>query len=211
MTGSRKWPREAVDGGLTTRVLTGRDAELKTRVADLARLRITVFREYPYLYDGTLEYEEQYLATYLNCPESVVVLALDGAEVVGASTGVPLEYETEEFQRPFLSQGYQPQEVFYCGESVLLRSHRGRGVYGKFFAGREGHARALGRFDFICHCAVERPADDPRRPADYLPMDAVWQKFGYTKHPELHTSYAWKDLDEPAATAKRMVFWVKRI
>ena len=28
---------------------------------DVARLRIEVFRDFPYLYDGTVEYEEKYL------------------------------------------------------------------------------------------------------------------------------------------------------
>ena len=32
----------------------------------LGALRIRVFREYPYLYDGTLEYEREYLRTYVN-------------------------------------------------------------------------------------------------------------------------------------------------
>ena len=35
--------------------------EMKSVLPDLARLRMVVFRDWPYLYDGTLEYEEQYL------------------------------------------------------------------------------------------------------------------------------------------------------
>ena len=36
--------------------------EMKAVLPDLARLRIIVFRDWPYLYDGTLEYEQEYLA-----------------------------------------------------------------------------------------------------------------------------------------------------
>ena len=36
--------------------------EISAVLPDLARLRIVVFRDWPYLYDGTLEYEEKYLA-----------------------------------------------------------------------------------------------------------------------------------------------------
>ena len=43
---------------------------------ELARLRIRVFREYPYLYEGSAAYEEKYLKTYANVPESVMVLVL---------------------------------------------------------------------------------------------------------------------------------------
>ncbi len=39
--------------------------ELAACIDDLADLRISVFREYPYLYDGNLEYEKKYLKQYL--------------------------------------------------------------------------------------------------------------------------------------------------
>ncbi|MEX2481603.1 MAG: GNAT family N-acetyltransferase [Gammaproteobacteria bacterium] len=193
------------------RVLTGRDAALADHVADLARLRITVFRDFPYLYDGDLAYEENYLRTYIECAESVVVLALGDGDVVGASTGLPLEFETDEFKQPFVDAGLDPRRIFYCGESVLLPAWRGRGVYREFFAARERHARTLGRFERMALCAVERPADHPRRPAGFVPLDAVWQRFGYVRRADLVASFSWKDVDESAATAKPMVFWEKRL
>lgn len=195
--------------GIDIRILTGSSPGLATHVPDLARLRITVFREFPYLYDGTTAYEEQYLQTYLDCPESVVILALDQGQVIGASTGLPLEFETPEFKQPFISAGLAPASIFYCGESVLLPAYRGRGVYREFFSGRESHARALGRFDRMVLCAVERAIDHPRRPPDYQPLDAIWQRFGYAKRADLVTSFDWQDLDESAASPKRMVFWEK--
>lgn len=182
--------------------------ELGPYLSDLARLRITVFRDFPYLYDGTIEYEEKYLKTYLNSSESIAILALDGETVVGASTGLPMEHETEEFQRPFVEHGYDPARIFYCGESVLLKAYRGKGIYKEFFLGREGQARKLGR-DWCTFCCVQRPADHPLRPPDYVPLDAVWNKFGYVQHPELTTRYTWKDVDQPEETAKTMVFWLK--
>jgi len=184
-------------------------AELAPYVADLARLRITVFRDFPYLYDGTVEYEERYLQTYLKTDESLIVLALDGTTVIGASTGLPLEHETEEFKKPFIDNGYDPAKIFYCGESILLKEYRGKGIYKAFFVGREGQARKLGRFDWCTFCCVQRPETHPLRPADHVPLDAVWTKFGYVKHPELQTGYSWKDVDQPQETIKPMVFWLK--
>jgi hypothetical protein len=180
-------------------------------IPDLARLRITVFRDFPYLYDGTTEYEEHYLQTYIKTPDSIAVLALDGDQVIGASTGLPMSDETEEFQKPFIERGYDPAKVFYCAESVLLKEYRGRGVYKHFFTGRETHARKLARFDWCCFCGVQRPLDHPLRPADYVPLDAIWTKFGYVKHPELSTSYDWKDVDQEQETDHAMVFWLKSL
>jgi GNAT superfamily N-acetyltransferase len=190
---------------------TGHDPDLKCYIPALASLRIRVFRDFPYLYDGTVEYEEKYLKTYTDCAESVVVLVLDGDKVVGATTGLPMDAETPEFQKPFVENGFDPSKIFYCAESVLLPEYRGRGIYPKFFAEREGHARALGRFDLVTFCCVQRPEDHPLRPADYVPLDRIWSKFGYVKHPELATTYTWKDVDETEDSEKPMVFWLKSL
>lgn len=186
-------------------------AELKPYIDDLAKLRIEVFRDFPYLYDGDLDYEAKYLQTYVDSAESIIVLAMDGEKVIGASTGLPMEHETPEFQKPFIEHGFDPKKIFYCGESVLLKAYRGKGIYKEFFLGREAKAHELGRFDFCSFCCVQRAEDHPRRPTDYQPLDPIWNKFGYVKHPELQTTYSWKDLDEENESPKPMVFWMKKI
>jgi len=183
-------------------------------IPELARLRIEVFRDFPYLYDGTVEYEKKYLQTYIDNPESVIVLAFDdnkdGADkVVGASTAIPMKYETDELKRPFIENGYNLDDVFYCSESVLNKDYRGLGLGVRFFEQREAHAEDLGGFKHITFCCVERPVDHPRRPANYVPLDQFWNKRGYFKHPELKTTYLWKDLDDTEETPKPMTFWLK--
>lgn len=188
-----------------------RGAEIEPHIDDLARLRIQVFREFPYLYDGNLDYEAEYLATYVRSADSLCVLVLDAGQVVGASTALPLQDETEEFQQPFVAAGWNPARIFYCAESVVLPAWRGRGLGVRFFAEREAHARRLGRFDWCAFCAVQRAADHPRRPADYQPLDAFWARRGYRHHPELYTQYHWRDLDEAEESAKPMSFWLKEL
>jgi len=184
---------------------------LKSRIKQLAELRIRVFRDFPYLYDGTFNYEMNYLATYVQCPEAMAVLALENAIVIGASTAIPMCWETEEFKRPFVARGIDPERVFYLGESVLLPQYRGLGIYKQFFAAREAHARSLREFDLACFCAVERPVDHPLRPVGYEPLDAVWQHFGYRKQADFMTTFHWKDVDQPEETDKPMVFWLKSL
>lgn len=184
---------------------------LEKYIPELARLRIEVFHDFPYLYDGDYDYEARYLQTYINAPDSVIVLAFDGETVVGASTAIPLQRETEEFKRPFIEHGYDPARVFYCAESVLQKQYRGLGIGVRFFEEREAHARELGGFDYIAFCCVQRPDDHPRRPKDYVPLDKFWNRRGYVKHPELYTPYTWKDLDEETPSPKTMVFWLKPV
>nr|WP_298114987.1 GNAT family N-acetyltransferase [uncultured Pseudomonas sp.] len=180
-------------------------------IDDLARLRIEVFCEFPYLYDGSFDYEAEYLGTYVRSEDSLCVLVRDQGRVVGASTALPLSDETGEFQQPFLEGGWDPARIFYLAESVVLPAWRGRGLGVRFFAEREAHARRLERFDWCAFCAVQRPADHPRRPADYQPLDAFWTRRGYRHHPELHTEYHWRDLDEREESAKPMSFWLKEL
>lgn len=180
-------------------------------IGDLARLRIAVFRAFPYLYEGSLDYEAQYLATYADSPESLFVLAFDGDRIVGASTGMPMADETVEVKAPFLAGGWDPGCIFYFGESVLLPEYRGQGVGVRFFEEREAYARRLGRFRWTAFCAVERPVDHPRRPRDYVPLDDFWTRRGYRHRPELQTTFSWRDLDDDKDTAKPMSFWIKEI
>ena len=186
-------------------------AAIAQQLPGIAQLRIQVFREFPYLYEGSEDYERKYLQTYIDSPDSLFVLVFDGERLVGASSGLPLSDEVDDLRRPFEQQGEPVERIFYCGESVLLPEYRGRGIGVRFFEEREAHARRLGRFEKICFCAVERPADHPRRPADYLPLDGFWQRRGYQKRSDLRTTFVWQDLDETAESPKPMVFWMKSL
>jgi GNAT superfamily N-acetyltransferase len=188
------------------KTLSGREAQ--AYLQELARLRIAVFREFPYLYDGDMAYEEEYLHTFFQAPDSVLVVVLDGGEVVGASTGLPLEQETANIQQPFLEQGLEVGRIFYCGESVLLPEYRGRGIGVRFFEERERWARRLERFDTLAFCAVVRPEDHPRRPADYVPLDAFWRRRGFERT-ELYCYISWRDLDETGESPKALRCWMK--
>jgi len=185
--------------------------ELVGYIPELAQLRIQVFRDYPYLYDGDLAYERRYLQTYIQAPDSVIVLAFDGAKVVGASTGIPLEYETDEVKQPFIDFGYDVGKIFYCGESVLISSYRGQGAGVAFFEHREAHALEIGGFEYSCFCGVQRPESHPDRPANFVLLDDFWRKRGYEKHPELSTTFSWKELNEQHESPKPMTFWMKQL
>jgi GNAT superfamily N-acetyltransferase len=177
---------------------------------DVARLRIEVFRDFPYLYDGDLAYERDYLSTYSTCDQSLFVLVEDAGRIVGASSGLPLAAETAEFQQPLADAGHDVSGIFYFGESVLLPAYRGRGLGHRFFDQRERYARSLG-FTLAAFCAVQRPDDHPLRPHQYRPLDAFWLRRGYTKQSNVVAHFTWKDVDEAQPTAKPLVFWLRRL
>jgi GNAT superfamily N-acetyltransferase len=173
---------------------------------EIAALRITVFREFPYLYEGDLEYEMTYLRPLLNSPTSLVVLVRVNNRCVGASTGLPLRDADEEFQRPFSQHGYELNDFFYLGESVLLPEYRGQGLGHQFFDLREAQARRDG-CTRTCFCSVNRALDHPRRPAAHRSLEPFWEGRGYAPLPGLVAEYPWLDLNEPEPTTKTLQFW----
>lgn len=187
-------------------VLTG--AALDAALEDVARLRIAVFRDWPYLYDGDLEYERGYLQSYRDSAGAVVVGAFDGDRLVGAATGTPMEDHAGDFAAAFDGTGARLDDIFYCAESVLLPDYRGRGIGHRFFDLREDHARRLGRGK-CAFCAVMRPGDHPMRPDGYQPLDAFWAKRGYAQLPGVIARFRWKDLGEAEASEKPLQFWMR--
>jgi GNAT superfamily N-acetyltransferase len=177
----------------------------------LAMLRVAVFRAYPYLYEGTIDYERTYLQTYADAPRALLFAAFDEGRMVGATTCIPLADETQEVQAPFLAAGYDLSRIFYFGESILLPEYRGYGLGHRFFDEREAHARSFGTFTHTCFCAVQRPEDHPARPAAYRPLDEFWLKRGYQPVPGLQSTFSWPDLGETVATEKAMQYWSKAL
>lgn len=185
-------------------------AEVSRYLEPLSALRRRVFREFPYLYEGSLDYERRYLAGYAASPGSLVAVALDGERVVGAATAMPLAQHSDDVVPPLVRAGYDPQTVYYFGESVLEPAYRGQGLGRAFFEHRERRARELG-YRIATFCAVDRPADHPRRPAGYTPHDAFWGRRGFVRRPDVTTMFAWRDLDEETDSPKPMTFWIKEL
>ncbi len=199
--------------GLRIEALTG--PAIAPALAEVARLRIEVFREWPYLYDGTLEYEVGYLAGFASATDAVVVAAYDGDRMIGAATAAPLTGHTEAFGALFAKRGLDPDRVYYCGESVVLPAYRGQGLGSAFFDRREAHARscssAKGPFTHIAFCSVVRSADDPRIPAGYRPLDEFWMKRGYRQVEGLVGTYKWKEIGTYVETMNQMQFWMRAL
>ncbi|WP_372622014.1 GNAT family N-acetyltransferase [Falsiroseomonas sp.] len=191
---------------LTFETLAG--PALHPLLPDLARLRTIVFRGWPYLYEGEEAYERDYLRAYADAPGAVVVVCRDGVRVVGAATCEPMSEGHEPVRRSFQAAGLDPAQFCYFGESVLLAEYRGRGAGVRFFTEREAHARSLG-LRFAAFCAVVRDPDDPRRPADYVPLDAFWRKRGYTPRPEITVTFDWKEVGADAETPHTLSCWIK--
>lgn len=193
-------------------VLRVTGADMLPWLEHVARLRIVVFRDFPYLYDGDMAYERDYLQALSHAAGGVLVLALDPAGApVGASTGMPLLQAEEAIRVPFQQANLAEDRIFYCGESVLLPACRGQGFGHRFFDEREAHARSLPGMRTSAFASVVRAADDPRRQADYHSNHAFWQRRGYREHPQLRATLAWKDVGEATQSEHALAIWLREL
>jgi GNAT superfamily N-acetyltransferase len=180
--------------------------EVAERLGDLATLRITVFRGWPYLYDGDAEYEQAYLRPYTQSSAAIVAGAFDGAALVGASTGTPLTDHEEGVAEAVSASGLAPGDVFYFAESVLLPAFHGRGIGHAFFDVRERHARRLG-FRHVVFASVIRPDDHPMRPDRHRDLGPFWRGRGYSPVDGPVARLSWRDVGDAHETEKRLRLW----
>lgn len=194
---------------MATKIITLKGADsIRPAIPDIAELRMTVFRDWPYLYDGTLADEEAYLEHFSDSEHAVVGLAMHRGRVVGATTAQPFDDTHEDFRKPFLDRNIPTDRIFYFGESVLLSDYRGQGVGHAFFDLREAAAKEWQAWA-TAFCAVQRPDDHPSKPAHHRPLDPFWTARGYRRHDELVCRFKWKDLTEAEETPKPLVFWTR--
>lgn len=188
-----------------------RENEIKKYIDDIARLRISVFKEFPYLYQGSIEYEKSYLKSYSKMTNSISVIAIDNSSnIVGASTGHPLKSANKEFKKPFENK-FDVDKIFYFAESVLNKNFRGKGIGKQLMQKRIDHVLNLNAYTTICFCAVERECNHPLRPKNYRPLDQFWESYGFMKQKKLTTKFSWPDIDTGLENEKTMTFWIKNL
>lgn len=184
-------------------------ADVAPLLPTLARLRIAVFRDWPYLYLGDARQEEEYLGSFLRGPDAAIIVARDAAgEPIGCATCVPALQSDPSVQQALARGGIDAARTCYFGESVLLPGHRGQGIGVGFFTAREAHARSLG-LSVAAFCAVVRNLNDPRKPAGYVPLDGFWQKRGYRPRRDISLILDWPEPGDDRERPHSLSFWVK--
>ncbi len=191
------------------KAFAGKEAE--SHIEAIADLRMRVFRDFPYLYKGSIEYEKQYLSRYFNAPNAKIFVLFYGNRIVGLTTCIPLSEEAENIRKPFEEKGLDVSRYFYFGESLLERIYRGKGFGKLFFQYREEEALKYPHIDYTTFCTVSRSEDHPMKPDTYRPLQGFWKKMGYSRQPELSAVMYWTDVDQEEETEKNLEFWIKKI
>jgi GNAT superfamily N-acetyltransferase len=193
---------------ITEQMLTG--SAVKDCLNEIASLRIEIFREFPYLYDGLREDELDYLKLYADAPEAFIVIVSDAEKVVGAATGIPLCHENRELIDPFVGTAYPVDEIFYVGELLFYPAYRNRGLGLRLVAQILQQISFLGTYRYLTCATVVRPDDHPLRPADYISIDRFLAHTGFNPLPGITTSFTWLETDG-VKRSHPMNFWIKEL
>lgn len=193
---------------ITEQLLTG--SAIADVLDDLATLRLEIFREYPYLYEGRREDELNYLGTYAQVPDACVIITGDGSTVIGAATGMPLVHEDVQLRDAFARTVLPIDGIYYVGELLFRPANRNSGLGRKLLDHMENQIRSFGNYRSLTCATVERPDDHPLRPSGYIPITRFLARIGFVRLPGVTTHFAWREIDG----VKRdhpMQFWLKEL
>lgn len=193
---------------ITEQILTG--SAVDDCLNDIASLRIDIFREFPYLYDGRRKDELHYLKLYSVTPDSFVIIVKEGEKVAGAATGMPLWHEATELVEPFSGTSYPVDEIFYVGELLFYPEHRNHGMGMQVVRMVEEQVRSYSTYRYLTCATVVRPDNHPLRPADYIPIDRFLAHTGFNLLPGITTSFTWLETDG-VRRSHPMNFWIKEL
>lgn len=190
--------------------------QLQPHLSDVAEFRVKHFRNYPYLYDGNLDYEKNYLAGLANDKKSLLIKAYDSNNhLIAVSTSVPLVTGSDILKsatESFATAGYDPGSIYYYGEIIIEPQYRGFGISAIIYKMQDDYAK-LNKFKFIALATVIRSDNDLRKPANHQPSDPIWNRFGFTKT-NIIFDYDWPTIQSDFLTeneSHKMVYWLKKI
>lgn len=191
---------------ITGQLLTG--TAIEEGLNDLATLRLDIFQEYPYLYEGRREDELDYLRTYAEATDACAILAYDGHTVIGAATGMPLVHEDAKMLDAFAGTTLPLNEIYYVGELLFRPAYRNRGLGQNLLAQLKKHICALNNYRKLMCATVDRPDDHPLRPRDYIPITRFLARAGFVRLAGITTHFMWRETDG-VKHDHLMQFWIK--
>lgn len=198
-------------GQLVIKLLQGRDIE--PHIDAVSHLRTKLFREFPYLYEGSIAYEKDYIKGYLSDNKSLFVVAFDGDSIVGAITGIPLASESEVIVGAadlFRACDIDPSVYYYIGEGVVLPAYRDAKTALAMYKLMLNQIKQWKIFNKLCFVAVEREENHPLRPKNYSSLVPVFKRLGYKKT-DITFSYNWPTIQTNGSVKdaeNELTFWV---
>lgn len=180
----------------------------------VAQQRLSAYRDYPYLYQGTMEEEIQYLDWFSKLKHSALVIAFYHDEPVGFITGTSLsgfDFHYKGSIDLFKNAGLPFDTYYYFSDAIIMPEHRNKSLITQMAQMLEEHADILG---YTATCFVcESHASHPLKPDGYKELNGLFQKHGYSKT-EMVVAYNWptRQIDGgDKMQVHAMNYWIKQL
>lgn len=180
----------------------------------VAEQRINAYREYPYLYNGKMEEEIQYLDWFSKLKHSAIVIAFYNDEPVGFITGTALAAFDEHNKGSielFKNSGMAFDAYYYIADAIVKPEHRNKSLVTHMAQMIEEHAEILG---YTSVCFVNESHElHPLKPEGYKELDGLFKKNGYSKT-EMIITYRWQTRHVDGSTQEQnheMNYWKKNL
>ncbi len=187
--------------------------EISPYVKGITDIAIEVYKEYPYLYDGTEEEYLPFIDYYSHSSFGIASLLFDGDRPVGVAIGMPLNEMRDRFKDPLLAA--RPDEnlekIYYLGEFLLINEYRGKGYGKKLYKQLENLVKENGEYSKLCFCKIVEWDYHPLMPNGYLPMDGFWIKQGFEICDDITVSVYWDDVGTNENSIHHLVYWMKNL
>lgn len=203
------FPLFSAEDSLTLKVLKG--DEITPYVKEITDIAIDVYKEYPYLYEGTVEEYFPFIEHYSHSNFGIACLLFDGEKPVGVAIGMPLVEMRERYKLPLMSARPDENfaEIYYLGEFLLLNQYRSQGYGKKMYLKLEDLVRANPDFSKLCFCKIVEWDYHPLMPKDYKSMDGFWSKRDYLMCDDITVSVYWNEVGTNEETIHHLVYWIK--
>ena len=190
---------------LMTMLVGGQIAEM---IPTIAQLRITSFKGYPYLYNGTLESEYEYLETYKNNEHALVVYGDDPRK--GLMQGAPLTAIFPSATPIFEAAQLNPEYFYYCEEIILPLDKMT--LILQMFAAVEDQAKKWG-YKNVCLITHKGQENHSLKPDNYQSVEPLFEKIGFIKtHLSMQDTYSTFCQDGSVQQREHeFVFWIKKL
>jgi hypothetical protein len=188
-------------------------------IADIGQLIIDVYKEWPYLYEGTTEEQTQYIQKrYIEKPNSMIITAFEHKKLVGLGMGVPLSEAPDHYLAPFRCDNrcleFPLEDVFYVGELIVKPEYRQQRIAKEICQMMGNHILNSHRYQAVAFCTVNRPSDfhlAHLKPENYFSPDSFWEELGFTKYENLTFTGVWRLVQESDESQHQMIYWVKKL
>ncbi len=184
-------------------------------VPPVAEIILDTFKEYPYLHAPTLNEKKEYVAWFAHNNEGMIVLAQEDEQLCGFITGIPMSAVRDyvpTIDALFQEYGLTLNDYYYCGDVIVLPSHRKQKLCRAMFTMLEDRVKEWG-FKGLALITAVRDENHPLKPKDYYDAGLIWEHYGFEKTTIVIDNVQPTVIDERGTVEDRgnsFVFWVKK-